>query len=229
MFKSPLPSSSRHSLSVLALCLAAGLTFTFAPTSASAQSKKAAAARKDAKAGEKEDAAPVTPREAGPALEEFKADMAKLKKWSNAQEAKAKENPLNGLRMLTEMSSRLNKVRTDGLPEDLEREYKIMAGVVTKMAAMFEGMPEDDEEFKTWAQAKFTDADFGAKMEKLGAAAKASGEKLKEIAKEHGIEDLDFDSKDGEEEAAEEDDDEKKPAKKGKAADDDDAEEKEEK
>lgn len=228
MFKSPLPSRSRHSLSVLALCLAAGLTFTFAPTSASAQSKKAAAGKKEAKAEEKEESAPVTPREPDAALKEFKADMATLKKWSNAQEAKAKDNPLNGLRMLKEMSNRLNKVRTDGLPEDLESEYKVMTGVITKMAAMFEGMPEDDAEFQTWAQAKFTDADFGAKMEKLGAAAKTSGEKLKEIAKEHGIEDLDFDSKDEEEEAAE-DDDEKKPAKKGKAADDDDAEEKEEK
>lgn len=117
------------------------------------------------------------------------------------------------------LRSPCGKVRTDGLPDDLSSEYKTLGGVIKKMAVLFKGMPEDDAEFMTWVQSKFSDLQFGAKMEELGAAAKASGKKLKEIGKEHGIEDLDFDSKQ-DDEAEEDGDDDKKPEKKGK---DDDA------
>jgi|GEM_PF-5328595 len=232
MFKSPLTPCPRHSLRipVKALCLAAGVAFAFSPGTSFAQSKKAAADKKPAKEAPaeeaKEETPPVTPRDEETALKEFKTDMAALKKWSNEQEAKAKANPVIGLKMIKTMSEKINKVRTDGLPTEIASEYKTMGGIISKMAVLFKGMPEDEAEFMTWAQSKFSDAEFGAKMEELGTAAKASGEKLKEIGKKYGIKDLDFDSKD-EKEAEEDGDDEKKPEKSDK--DDDEKDEKPEK
>src|SRR5687767_7359086 len=157
MSKSPLTPCPRHSVRILvkALCLAAGMTFAFSPAPAFAQSKKAAADKKPAKEAPaeeaKEETAPVTPRDEETALKEFKTDMAALKKWSNEQEAKAKANPVMGFKMIKPMSEKINKVRTDGLPEDIAVEYKKMSSVIAKMAVLFKGMPEDDTELMTWA------------------------------------------------------------------------------
>ncbi|HEX2750455.1 MAG TPA: hypothetical protein VHM91_20790, partial [Verrucomicrobiales bacterium] len=179
---------------VKSLCLALGLAFTFAPSALTAQDKKPAADKKAPVEEEEKDAAPATPRSEKDALKEFKSDMAAIKKWTIAEQAKAKQNPMAGLKMVGEMNSKIGKVRTDGLPEDLAGEYKKMTGVIKQMAALFKGMPEDEAELMSWAQSKFTDPAFGEKMQALGKEATETGEKLKTIGKKYGLdEELDFD------------------------------------
>ncbi len=216
MLNSSLTLRTRSSAGALvkSLCLALGLAFTFAPSSLTAQDKKPAA---DEKAPvEEKDAAPVTPRSEKEALKEFKSDMAAIKKWTIAEQAKAKENPMAGLKMVGAMNAKIGKVRTDGLPEDLAGEYKKMTGVIKQMAALFKGMPEDDAELMSWAQSKFTDPAFGEKMQTLGKEATETGEKLKTIGKKYGVdEELDFDGKDkkGKDDGEEEDGDKKEKGK----------------
>src|SRR5688572_4105766 len=82
---------------VKSLCLAAGMALAFAPCGLTAQEKKPAAPAKEAPAEEEKDAAaPATPRNEEAALKEFKADMLALKTWTQAQQAKAKQNPKIG-------------------------------------------------------------------------------------------------------------------------------------
>jgi hypothetical protein len=210
MSKSPPTHSTRFipGIPAQAICMLAGMTLAFSPAAAPAQEEKPAAkpateapaeAEKD-----KEAAPPVTPRDKETALKEFKADMAALKKWTKSKEAEAKNNPLMGLTMIKDMAAKIVVVRTDGLPDDLGAEYKKMTGIIKDMAALFKDMPADEAALQTWLQSKFSDPGFGQKMQEFGEAAKTTGEKLKEIGKKYGIQELDFHGDD--EEAGEEND-----------------------
>ena len=208
MFNSTLTLRNRHSVCALvkSLCLAAGIAFAFAPSALVAQGKKPAAEKKAAPVEEeKEEAAPATPRSEAAALKEFKADMGAIKTWTVAQQLKAKTNPMAGLKMIGEMNTKIAKVRTDGLPDDLASQYKKMSAIIKKMAAVFKGLPEDEAEMMTWMQEKVKDPEFGEKMQTLGKEATETGEKLKEIGKKYGINELDFEGKDKAKEGDEED------------------------
>lgn len=184
------------------LCLVAGLAVSLTPVAAFAQ-----------KAGNKEEAVPAKTRDKETALKEFKADMGVMKKWMKKQEAKAKENPLTGLKLIKQLDAKIAAVKVDGLPSDLSADFKKMQEITSKMAALFKDMPEDDTELMTWASSKFTDAEFSEKIEELGTEGKAASEKLKETGKKYDLgEVLDFDDKDKkeEEEAGEAEDKEEK-------------------
>jgi hypothetical protein len=229
MLNSSLTLRTRLTASALikTLCLAAGVAFTFAPSALRADDKKPAAKEEAAEEADKEEPAPATPRSEAAALKEFKTEMAAIKSWMQAQQAKAKAeaNPLAALKAIGEISVKFGKVRTDGLPDDLATHYKKMTGVVKKMAAIFKGMPEDETELKSWMMQKATDPEFGPKMQKLGKEANETGEKLKEIGKKYGLEgELNFDEKKDDDGADEDKDGDKKKEKPAK-----EKEEKEEK
>lgn len=199
------------------LCLAAGVGLFLSPSSLTAQEKKPAAEKKAEPADEeKPDAAPATPRSETVALKEFKSDMGALKKWTQAEKEKAKSNPMAGLKLIGEMNTKVAKVRTDGLPEDLSTQYKKMADVMKRMAAVFKGMPDDDAELMKWIQEKATDPGFSTKMQTLGKEAKETGDKLKEVGKKYGIDELDFDDRDKGSKEAKGDDDKEEGGKKEK-------------
>jgi hypothetical protein len=212
MSKSTLTHSPRliPGIPAKAIGIVAGMTFAFSPAAALAQEEKPAAKpAQEAPAEEEKDkeaAPPVTPRDKETALKEFKSDMAALKKWTRSKEAEAKTNPLMGLTMIKDMAAKITVVRTDGLPDDLGAEYKKMTGIIKNMAALFKDMPADETGLQTWLQSKFTDPGFGQKMQEFGEAARTTGEKLKEIGKKYGIQELDFH---GDDQEAGEDDDKK--------------------
>jgi hypothetical protein len=167
------------------------------PTVLLAQEAKPAVGGEQIPAGEKKDGgpSPATPRSEAVALKEFKADMAALKAWVQAEKAKTAVNPMAMVKMLGEIDTKFLKVRTDGLPDDLAGEYTKMSEAMKKISAVFKGGPADEAELVNWMLAKTKAPGFNEKMEALEKEAKETGSKLKETGKKYGITELDFDAK----------------------------------
>src|SRR5262245_59916864 len=115
------------------LCLALLHTVAFAQDDAKPAPKKEAKSDKKEATKEKKKA-PATPRDEATALKEFKADMKKMKEWVKSQKEK-ETNPAAGMRMITEIQSKMADVRTDGLPEDLSTPFNEMNELLGKMAS----------------------------------------------------------------------------------------------
>lgn len=164
---------------------AAALGLLLSSTSAPAQ---------DAAAPEKTE--PATPRDEATALKEFKASMGGIKQWMQVQQKAAAQNPLAGLEMLKEMSGKVGKVSTDGLPEDLKKEFVAFQDLLRQMAGVFKDMPKDEDEKLTWLKKKGADPEFRTKMELIGKELTKTSSQLREAGKKHGIEaELDLESK----------------------------------
>jgi len=198
----------RPRILIQAICLALLNGAASAQDDQPAPKSDSPAAEKEAS---KEKKPQVTPRDEATALKEFKADMLKIKEWTESQDKDDEANPAAGIRKITEIASRMGKVRTDGLPEDIAKPMKRMNTLLSKMAGYFTGAPEKDEEFANWMAGKIADPEFVKQMQeempKLGAQLEKTGKQLKKVAAKYGMDELDF----GEKKSGDEDEDGKKP------------------
>ncbi|HWB02688.1 MAG TPA: hypothetical protein VG796_06650 [Verrucomicrobiales bacterium] len=119
------------------------------------------------------------------AIEALKKDAAEIKAMSKAGEES--KDPMAQMTMIKPMLAKMQAIKTEGLPADLKtalEEAKIKIG---EMAVLFKDLPAKKEEVMAWAQKAFADPTLQTKMQKIGEEVKATGEKLKDVAKKYGV------------------------------------------
>ena len=116
--------------------------------------------------------ATITPLRADEALDGFKKQMTGLEAYVKEQEAGLKTNPMAGIAMIRNIVTKLQAIKTDGLPADLQTGYTEFVTAISKMGDMFKGWPEKAEDMQAFIvkkigeDPKYMDA-FGEKMAAL--------------------------------------------------------------
>ncbi|MCX6980029.1 MAG: hypothetical protein NTV08_04655 [Verrucomicrobia bacterium] len=136
--------------------------------------------------------ATITPLRADEALDGFKKQMTGLEAYVKEQEAGLKTNPMAGIAMIRNIVTKLQAIKTDGLPADLQTGYTEFVTAISKMGDMFKGWPEKAEDMQAFIvkkigeDPKYMDA-FGEKMAALEKAMQPAVAKLDELGKKYGL------------------------------------------
>jgi hypothetical protein len=136
--------------------------------------------------------ATITPLRADEALDGFKKQMTGLEAYVKEQEAGLKTNPMAGIAMIRNIVTKLQAIKTDGLPADLQTGYTEFVTAISKMGDMFKSWPEKAEDMQAFIvkkigeDPKYMDA-FGEKMAALEKAMQPAVAKLDELGKKYGL------------------------------------------
>ncbi len=130
------------------------------------------------------------------AIEDFKTEINSLKTWTESKEKEIATNPMAGMTMINEMGVKMKAVKTSDLPSDLKEAWNDMVAGVDKMTEAMSELPKDPTQMEAFMTKKMQEnpkygQEFQAKMEALGKDMEVRGNKLKEVGKKHGIENLD--------------------------------------
>ena len=134
----------------------------------------------------------ITPLRADEALDGFKKEMTGLEAYVKEQEAGLKTNPMAGIAMIRGIVSKLQAIKTDGLPADLKEGFTEFVTSISKMGDLFKGWPEKAEDMqpfivkKIGEDPKYMD-NFGQKMAALEKEMQPSVTKLDELGKKYGL------------------------------------------
>ena len=134
----------------------------------------------------------IMPLRADEALDGFKKEMTGIEAFVKEQEAGLKTNPMAGIAMIRNIVTKLQTVKTDGLPPDLKGGFMEFVTSISKMGDMFKGWPEKGEDMQAFIvkklgeDPKFMDS-FGEKMAALEKEMAPAVAKLDELGKKYGI------------------------------------------
>ena len=125
----------------------------------------------------------------------FKKEMTGLEAYVKEQEAGLKTNPMAGISMIRNIVTKLQAIKTDGLPADLKTGYTEFVTAISKMGDMFTGWPEKAEDMQAFIvkkigeDPKYMDS-FGEKMAALEKDMAPAVAKLDALGKKYGLEGL---------------------------------------
>ncbi len=134
----------------------------------------------------------ITPLRADEALDTFKKDMTGLEAYVKEQEAGLKTNPMAGIAMIRGIITKLQAIKTDGLPADLKTGYSEFVTAISKMGDIFQGWPEKAEDMQAFIGKKISEdpkfmESFGAKMATAEKDMAPAVAKLDELGKKYGL------------------------------------------
>ncbi len=126
------------------------------------------------------------------AIANFKTDVENFSKWAKEKSAAAKTDPVAGIAMMGELSSKFKSIKTDGLPTDLKSAWTEMGGVLGEMADLFKDLkipkaekPEDNEKAMAALFPKMME--LAPKMEAIKKKGDPIMKKLKEVGTKYGL------------------------------------------
>ncbi len=97
-----------------------------------------------------------------------------------------------GIAMIRNIITKLQGIKTDGLPADLKGGYTEFVTAISKMGELFNGWPEKAEDMQAFVvkkigeDPKFMDT-FGGKMAALEKEMQPAVAKLDELGKKYGL------------------------------------------
>lgn len=151
------------------------------------------------------DPANVVPVAGDAALAAFKAEIASIKAFMEANQGN--QDPAAGLADVRELVKRASAVKTEGLPEDLASAYQAMTGVMQRLQSTLDDLPvpvNQLQDYLSKEQAKGPAATqevtakvaaFKAAMDALQKDGEAANATMKEVGAKYGIESLDLGSR----------------------------------
>lgn len=107
----------------------------------------------------------TTPAEAK-AIKAFQAQMTEIKAEFSKLRQASMENEARSMKLSTQLSPKLAKVQTDGLPKDLADAFSNFKLYIQNDADMLKGIPEDEAKVMDWVAKKFEDEKFIAARER---------------------------------------------------------------
>lgn len=124
------------------------------------------------------------------AIESFKKEILEVKAMTDKEKAAAEADPIASMGKMKEVMARVKAIKTDGLPADLKEAFTTAMGKMSALVDVFKDLPEKKEDQMAWMMKLGTDPTFQEKMKTLTEEGDAAFEKLKEIGKKYGIEEL---------------------------------------
>ena len=132
---------------------------------------------------------------ASPAIERFKKDIRAVDAWMKEQEKATEKNPLLGLVLSRTLAVKLRAVPTEGLPAELKSAYDEYVAATADMAEIFAGWPETEKELTEYLQKRVAEDPqvmdkVSAKMAAWGTVNTPVRDRLQELAKKYGLEEI---------------------------------------
>lgn len=118
---------------------------------------------------------------ASPALESFKARLGGFSETMKRMEGQAGQDPTKAKEMLTQLTSKLNTIPTDGIPADLQAAFQSYRSVMRRVLEQSQSIPATPEAQQKWIM------DNAEAMKRLEDDAKKAEKDLKEAAARHGL------------------------------------------
>jgi hypothetical protein len=114
-----------------------------------------------------EEARPAMTADQKQAVGLFQKAMGETKAWLGDFLEEARDKEAFAHLVPRKLFDKLGAVPVNGLPDDLAKAFSVYLAQLGEQAALFKGMPEDEEGIMTWTADQFAEESFATRAAKL--------------------------------------------------------------